>query len=370
MASLGAGGCLRSALRGCGDGPRAAGRGCRAWVPQPGSVHGRRLGLAPQLHAPRRAPRAPLPQSTSACAATLPTIWPACTTWLSVSGAAAPLHSCSARAQRVLAGRSSGGGVPTSCSQLRPSPPPLPTLLLPLADIGSSNPIQVDGKTVWVSTNQLCRRWAGQLGSRKGELVVLGCAVPLSGRYVGIEIECVRGPAGPAGPAAWVQGGAGTCLAPAALGETAALHASLPAAPGCLPTPVHPQFTTHHLPPPLAARAQVPGHPRRAQHGGGAAELEPGVGRLPRRPGGAGKAQRVPGPARVRTAVSGAGAALGCVAPSSAVRGGAGGVHPLSPQNQRPTANPQPTPPCHPRHARLQRRAPGVVGGHRRSGHR
>ena len=94
-----------------------------------------------------------------------------------------------ARAAHALAGRSSGGGVPTPCSQLRPSPPPLPTPLLPLADIGSSNPIQVDGKTVWLSTNQLCRRWEGQLGSRKGELVVLGCAVPLSGRYVGIEIE-------------------------------------------------------------------------------------------------------------------------------------------------------------------------------------
>lgn len=49
--------------------------------------------------------------------------------------------------------------------------------------------MQIDGKTVFVSVNQLCRRKAGQLGTRKGELVVLGCAVPLSGRYIGIQLE-------------------------------------------------------------------------------------------------------------------------------------------------------------------------------------
>jgi len=55
--------------------------------------------------------------------------------------------------------------------------------------IGNNNPIQADGTTVFVSTNALCRRKAGQLGTRKGELVVMGCAVPMSGRYVGIQIE-------------------------------------------------------------------------------------------------------------------------------------------------------------------------------------
>jgi len=55
--------------------------------------------------------------------------------------------------------------------------------------IGNTNPIQVDGTTVFVSTNALCRRKAGQLGTRKGELVVLGCGVPMSGRYVGIQME-------------------------------------------------------------------------------------------------------------------------------------------------------------------------------------
>lgn len=48
---------------------------------------------------------------------------------------------------------------------------------------------QADGTTTWVTVNARCKRKAGQLGSRKGELVILGCDVPLSGRYVGIQIE-------------------------------------------------------------------------------------------------------------------------------------------------------------------------------------
>lgn len=48
---------------------------------------------------------------------------------------------------------------------------------------------QIDGTTTFVTVNQRCTRKAGQLGSRKGELVVLACDVPMTGRYVAIQLD-------------------------------------------------------------------------------------------------------------------------------------------------------------------------------------